>query len=93
MDDKDIIALYWERDEAAISATAAKYSVYCGHIAANILGSPEDTEECLNDTWLEAWNAMPPHKPPVLQTSLGRITRNLAFNRYRAARSRKRGCG
>jgi len=93
MDDKQIIALYWARDEAAIPATAEKYSGYCGSIARNIVDSREDAEECLNDTWLGAWNAMPPHRPSVLASFLGRITRNLALNRWQAARTRKRGGG
>lgn len=93
MDDRQIIALYWERDESAIPATAEKYGGYCGGIARNILGSREDAEECLNDTWLGAWNAMPPHRPSVLATFLGRITRNLALNRWQAKRAAKRGGG
>lgn len=83
MDDESIIRLYWERDERAIEITAEKYGPYCGAIAGNILGSREDREECLNDTYIRAWNSMPKDWPRLLQAYLGRITRNLAFNRYR----------
>ncbi|MBR6425057.1 MAG: RNA polymerase subunit sigma-70, partial [Oscillospiraceae bacterium] len=93
MEDTTIIELYWRRSEAAIPATAEKYSAYCSSIARGILGSPEDTEECLNDTWLGAWNAIPPHRPAFLAAFLGKITRNLAINRRQAARAEKRGGG
>ncbi len=93
MDDQRIIALYWARDEAAIPATAEKYGGYCGSIARNIAGSPEDAEECVNDTWLAAWNAMPPHRPSVLVSFLGRLTRNLALNRRQQQWALKRGGG
>ena len=93
MEDTTIIELYWRRSEAAIPATAEKYSAYCASIARGILGSPEDTEECLNDTWLGAWNAIPPHRPAFLAAFLGKITRNLAINRRQAARAEKRGGG
>lgn len=93
MDDRQIIDLYWARNESAIPATAEKYGAYCGRIARNIVDSREDAEECLNDTWLAAWNAMPPHRPSVLATFLGRLTRNLSLNRWQAARSLKRGGG
>lgn len=90
MEDAAIIALYWARDEQAIPATAKKYGAYCHTVAANILQSPEDAEECVNDTWLRAWNAMPPHKPDLLSAFLGKITRNLAFNRVRHNNAQKR---
>ncbi len=93
MEDQRIIELYWQRNEAAIAATAAKYGSYCGRVARNILSSPEDVEECLSDTWLGAWNAMPPHRPSRLSLFLGKITRSLAFDRYRAGASQKRGGG
>ena len=93
MEDAAIIELYWRRSEAAIPATAEKYSAYCASIALGILGSPEDTEECLNDTWLGAWNAIPPHRPAFLVAFLGKITRNLAINRRQAVRAEKRGGG
>lgn len=91
MDDAAIVRLYWERDEQAIPATAEKYGGYCTAIAKNILGSHEDAEECVNDTYWKAWNAIPPHKPAILSAFLGRITRNLALNRYRHDTAEKRG--
>ena len=93
MEDARIVQLYWERNEQAISATADKYGAYCASIARNILGDPEDVEECVSDTYLRAWNAIPPHRPQILPAFLGRITRNLALNRYRHSRADKRGGG
>jgi RNA polymerase sigma-70 factor (ECF subfamily) len=93
MDDAKIVQLYWDRDEQAIPATADKYGSYCTAIAKNILGNKEDAEECVNDTYLNAWNSMPPHKPNILSTFLGKITRNLSFNRYRHNTADKRGGG
>lgn len=93
MDDREIVQLYWDRNEQAIPATNAKYGGYCASIARNILGSKEDAEECVNDTYLNAWNSMPPHRPRVLSTFLGRITRNLALNRYKHRAADKRGGG
>ncbi len=91
MDDQKIVQLYWDRNEQAISATSAKYGAYCTSIANNILGNNEDAEECVNDTYLNAWNSMPPHKPNVLSTFLGKITRNLSLNRYKHDTAEKRG--
>ena len=82
MDDAQIVQLYWDRNEQAIHATSDKYGNYCTSIAKNILGNQEDAEECVNDTYLNAWNAMPPHRPSILSTFLGKITRNLSYNRY-----------
>ncbi len=93
MEDTQIIQLYWDRDERAIPATAEKFGRYCTAIAKNILSSAEDAEECVNDTWLNAWNAMPPHRPNVLATFLGRITRNLSLNRYKREAAARRGGG
>ena len=93
MEDHDIIALYFERDEQAIAETSSKYGGYCGSIAMNILSSPEDTEECLNDTWLRAWNSIPPNRPNVLRVFLGKITRNLALDKYKARNAEKRAGG
>lgn len=93
MDDSKIIQLYWDRSEQAIPATAEKYGNYCTAIAKNILADRQDVEECLNDTYLKAWNAMPPHRPSVLSVFLGKITRNLAFNQYRKNHTDKRGKG
>lgn len=93
MDDANIVRLFWDRDERAISATADKYGSYCTSIAKNILGNNEDAEECVNDTYLNAWNSMPPHRPRVLSTFLGKITRNLSFDRYKHNTAKKRGGG
>ena len=93
MDDEKIVQLYWNRDEQAIPATAQKYGNYCTSIAKNILGNLEDAEECVNDTYLNAWNSMPPHRPGVLSTFLGKIVRNLSFNRYKYNTADKRGGG
>ena len=93
MDDNKIVELYWNRDETAISETKNKYSNYCFTIANNILHNQEDSEEALNDTWLAAWNAMPPHHPLILSTFLGKITRNLSLNKWRKLSAEKRGGG
>lgn len=93
MDDNAIIRLYWDRDDRAISVTARKYGNYCKTIARNILGSEEDAEECVNDAYLNAWNSIPPHCPKQLSTFLGKITRNLSFNKYKHNHAEKRGGG
>ena len=93
MKDEQIVQLYWDRDEQAIPATSDKYGSYCTSIARNILGNPEDAEECVNDTYFNAWNSMPPHRPGILSTFLGKITRNLSFNRYKHNTAGKRGGG
>lgn len=91
MDDAKIVQLYWDRNEQAIPATAEKYGNYCTSIARNILGNREDAEECVNDTYLNAWNSMPPHRPGVLSAFLGKLVRNLSFNRYKHNTADKRG--
>ena len=93
MDDEKIVQLYCERNEQAIQETANKYGNYCNSIAKNILGNNEDAEECVNDTYLNTWNSIPPHKPKMLSTFLGKIVRNLAFNRYKHNHANKRGGG
>ena len=93
MKDSRIIELYWQKNADAIKETDSKYGAYCFAIADNILHNKEDAEECVNDTWLNAWNAMPPQKPTKLQMFLAKITRNLSFNRYRARSAEKRGSG
>ena len=77
MEDSTIIDLYWARQEQALEETDRKYGSYCWTIAHNILRNRQDTEECVNDTWLKAWNAMPPQRPSILASFLGAITRNL----------------
>ncbi|MBO5868644.1 MAG: sigma-70 family RNA polymerase sigma factor [Oscillospiraceae bacterium] len=91
MQDEGILQLYWNRDEQAIEETAAKYGAYCNSIAWNILYNREDCQECVNDTWLQAWNIIPPQRPQRLRAFLGKITRNLAFDRYKAQNTKKRG--
>lgn len=93
MDDEKIVQLYWNRDEQAIPATSEKYGAYCASIARNILGNPEDVEECVNDTYMSAWNAMPPHRPGVLSAFLGKLARNLSLNRYKYNSADRRGGG
>lgn len=93
MDDKQIIDLYWARSENAIMQTANKYGRYCHYIAFNILHNDEDSKECVNDTYLKAWNAMPPQRPNRLSVFLGKITRNLSLDRYKRYNAEKRGYG
>lgn len=93
MEDAEIIRLYEERDQQAISRSQERYGGYCYSIGYNILYSKEDTEECVNETWLKAWNAIPPQKPGKLSVFLGSITRNLALDRYKGRKRIKRGGG
>lgn len=82
MDDKQIIDLYWARSESAIAETDKKYGKLCHRIAFNILANAQDSEECVSDTYLKAWSVIPPKRPVKLSTFLGKITRNLALNKY-----------
>lgn len=91
MKDSMIVQLYFDRYESAISRTHEKYGAYCTSIANSILGCAEDAEECVNDTYIKAWNTIPPHRPGVLSTFLGKITRNLSFNKYKQNTAQKRG--
>ncbi len=93
MEDKRIVDLYWQRDEQAISETQKKYGSYCYSIAYNILHNSEDAEESVNDTYTDAWNSMPPHRPSVLSTFLGKITRRISIDRFRHRTAEKRGGG
>lgn len=88
--DEEIIELYFARDEDAIRATAAKYGRYLYTVALGIVHSHEDSEECVSDTYLGAWNSMPPERPEVLKLFLARITRNAAIDRSRAEAAQKR---
>lgn len=90
MEDGQIIALYFRRDETAITETDRKYGPFCRRVAENILTLREDAEECVNDTYHTAWNAMPPEEPRCLRAYLGRIVRNLSISRWRAGRAQKR---
>ena len=93
MDDASIIELYWARAERAIAETDAVYGRFCYRIAHNILFDPQDAEESVNDTWLAAWNAMPPHRPSCLKMFLGKLTRRISVSRLRRNTAGKRGGG
>ncbi len=93
MDDKGIVDLYWQRDEQAISETASKYGNYCYSIAYNILHNNEDAEESVNDTYNDAWHSIPPHRPSILSTFLGKITRRISIDKFRHKTAEKRGGG
>lgn len=90
MDDLQIVDLFFKRDETAIKETEKKYSRFCNFIAASILSSREDCEECVNDTYLKAWNSIPPQKPDNLKAYLGKITRNLALDKHDRNNAKKR---
>ena len=91
MEDHAIIELYWQRQETAIQETAVKYGTFLSGLSWNILRSHSDAEECVNDTYLRAWNAIPPQRPSAFKLWLGRITRNLSLDRWRRAKAEKRG--
>ena len=93
MNDKSIIDLYFSRDEEAITQTDKKYGRYCYSIAYNILMSKEDAEESVSDTYMTAWRAIPPRRPSVLSTFLGKITRHISIDRWRQRSASKRGGG
>ena len=90
MTDEAIIGLYFARDQQAIVESDEKYGSFCRYLAVNILQSREDAEECVNDTWLTAWNRMPPMHPNHLKAFLGRITRGVSIDRWRRNRAQKR---
>ena len=91
--DAQIIDLYWNRDAQAISASMDRYGAYCFSIADGILNNAQDAEDCVNDTWLKAWNAIPPTRPAVLKIFFAKITRHLSFDKYKAGKALKRGGG
>ena len=91
MEDAKIIELYWVRSETAIAETASKYGSFLHSIAWNILRSQGDAEECVNDTYLRTWNAIPPAQPSAFRAWLGRIVRNLSLDRWKEARTQKSG--
>ena len=93
MEDKQIIELYFQRNETAISETANKYGAFCHKIAMNILSIHEDAEECVNDTYHSVWNQIPPTNPNSFRAFLGRITRNLSISRFRTLHAQKRYAG
>ena len=91
MEDQRIIELFNRRDETAIFALSEKYGAYCFAVANNILSNEQDSEECVNDTYVKVWNAIPPAAPTFLRSFVARITRNIALDRYRASTREKRG--
>lgn len=93
MNDSKILELYFARSEQAISETDTKYGGYCYTIAYNILDNKEDSEESVNDTYLSAWNSIPPRKPNPLAPFLGKITRHISIDRWRKNGAQKRGGG
>lgn len=93
MQDTQIIDLYWSRNEQAITESQQSYGSYCHSIAFHILYDRDDADECVNDTWLRAWNAMPPKRPSRLALFLGTITRNLSLDRWKGKHTMKRGNG
>ncbi|MBQ3531776.1 MAG: sigma-70 family RNA polymerase sigma factor [Oscillospiraceae bacterium] len=93
MEDEKIIELYFERNESAISETAEKYGNYLYKIAFNILSDNEDSEESVNDTYMSAWNTIPPEKPNIFSAFLSKITRYISLNRYRSGKAEERGGG
>ena len=93
MEDSAIVDLYWQRSDRAIAETDRKYGRYCQTIAFNICGTREDAEECVSDTYMEAWNSMPEQRPARLQAWLGRVVRNLSISRWRRDHRQKRYAG
>ena len=93
MEDNRIVDLYWQRNENAISETASKYGKYLHSISYQILSNAQDAEECVNDTYRDAWNTMPPHRPSILSTFLGKITRRISIDLWRKYSAEKRGSG
>ena len=91
MESNKIIQLFFDRDEAAIAEVSEKYGAYCSKVAFNILTSKEDSEECVNDAFLKAWELIPPNRPERLSAFLGKLTRNLAINRLKYRSAEKRG--
>jgi len=93
MEDTEIIELYWQRNEQAIEESNKKYGGLCISVAYRVLGSLEDCEECVSDTWLRAWSVIPPERPSILKAFFAKITRNLALDRLRRSTAQKRGGG
>lgn len=93
MEDQAIVALYWARDQRALAETAEKYGGYCRSVAGAVLPDPQDAEEAVNDAYLAAWNAMPPHRPALLGPFLGKLCRRAALHLWRRGRAQKRGGG
>lgn len=90
MNDNDIIEKFWRRDESAIGDTQIKYGSYLKKIAYNILTSDPDSDEAVNDTYLAAWNSIPPHRPSILRSYLSKLTRRISIDRIKYYRAKKR---
>lgn len=93
LSDAEIVSMFNARDETAISAASRKFGGYCGTVVNGILNNPQDAEECLNDTWLKAWESIPPHNPQNLGAFLATLAKNISLNRYNQTHAKKRGCG
>ena len=93
MEDGQIIELFFQRSERAISETDARYGGYCYAIANNILCNRQDSEECVSDTYMTVWNSIPPEKPRCFSAYLGKITRNISLDCWRKKHAARRGCG
>ena len=93
MEDQQIIKLFWDREEQAVSETAHKYSAYCYAIAINVLSVKEDAEECVNDTLQKAWDSIPPNRPDNLKAWLGKVCHNVALNLWQKNHAKKRNQG
>lgn len=93
MEDSKIVQLYWDRDQTAITQSDRKYGGYCFCVSNNLLGDPQDAEECVSDTWLGAWEAMPPHRPQLLRMFFAKIVRRISINRLEQRNAAKRGGG
>lgn len=93
LSDDEIITLFFERNEKALSAVSRKYENYCGTVVRSIIKNPQDAEECLNDTWLKTWESIPPARPKNLGGFLAKIAKNISLNRYEHSRAKKRGGG
>ena len=93
MEDKEIVRLYWDRNERAIKESSVKFGRYCFQIAYNILANNEDADESVNDTWLKTWECIPPHFPEVLAAFVGKITRRISLNKWYYKNRKKRGGG
>ena len=93
MNDSQIVGLYWERNEKAVEETQKKYGSFCYSVAYSILCNEEDAKESVNDTYLDAWNSIPPHKPSALSAFLGKITRRISIDKWRNKNAARRGGG
>ena len=90
MEEQEIIDLLWQRKEEGLTALQENFKSYCGKIASSVLSQREDVEECLNDTWLKAWQAIPPERPQFLRAYLGKIVKNTSINKLKMLKAKKR---